>query len=384
MQTHFLIVGAGIIGLTVALHLKKKYPHKSILIIEKESTIAQHASGRNSGVLHAGLYYANDSMRARYCRLGAEKIKTYCLEKNIPLNSCGKVVVTTKDEECEDLQQLYQRAIQNGVRVDWLNEQQLAEIEPTAKTIQHAIYSPETASFDAIKICQSLKDDLTTMGVKFQFNMLFFPKINIEYDYLVNCAGCYADKIAQSYGLAENYTLIPFKGIFLYVDDLKNQCSRHIYPLPDKKLKLLGAHFSPEYDGKIKIGPTAMPCLSRENYTWLSNLHFNEMKEILFAEWNLFYHNTFNFRQLALQELQKQTQKGLMKYAAKLVKDINQFKPTHWGKPGILPRLYDLKKQEIVDDFIIKKTPNSIHVINSVSPAFTASFAFSEYIVSQI
>ncbi|MES2203912.1 MAG: FAD-dependent oxidoreductase [Pseudomonadota bacterium] len=392
MQSDYLIIGAGIIGLTIARHLQHRYPHRSILIIDKEVDVAQHASGRNSGVLHAGLYYANDSLRAKYCKLGAVKIKQYCEKKNIPLNICGKVIVAKNENEIDDLKQLYQRAVINGVNAQLIDEAALSIIEPAAKTTQHAIYSPETASFHAEAICLHLKDDLQNFGVKFQFNTQFQSRVDantaqtnhglIHYNTLINCAGAYADKIAKCYGFIENYTLIPFKGIFLYVENLAGNPLKHIYPLPDKKLKLLGAHFSPEHNGRIKIGPTAVPCLSRENYSWLSNLHFNEMKEVLTAELHLLINNTFNFRELAMTEIKKQTKSGLMYHAASLVKDIRLFRCTSWGKPGILPRLYDIKKQEIVDDFIIQADTNSVHIINSVSPAFTASFAFSEDIVN--
>jgi len=392
MQTDYLIIGAGIIGLTTAYYLRKKYPIHSITIIEKEPDVAQHASGRNSGVLHSGLYYANNSMRAKYCKLGAIKIKEYCAEKSILFNSCGKVIVATNENEIEDLQQLYERAINNKVNVKLIDEQELAIIEPNAKTSHYALYSPDTASFDAKSICQHLKDDLLKMSVQFKFTTEFQVKIDnnhiktnheiIAYGTLINCAGTYADKIAQQYGLVERYTLIPFKGMFLYAENIAENFSKHIYPMPDKKLKFLGSHFSPEYDGKIKVGPTAVPCLSRENYSWLSNLRFNEMKEIITTELKLLINNTFNFRDLALSEIKKQTKKGLIKHSAKLVKDINQFRFTNWGVSGILPRLYDIKNQEIVDDFLIETTQNSVHIINSVSPAFTASFAFSQHIVN--
>ena len=291
----------------------------------------------------------------------------------------------------EALKAIYQRAVANGIEVSLINEKELAEIEPTARTTEYAIYSPHTASFYHLGICRCLYNELRSNGVNFSFTTKFVSLLNqnsiqtnigiIEYETLINCAGMYADKIAQQFGLVENFTLIPFKGIFLYAEDLIGNYSRHIYPIPDQKIKLLGVHFSPEYDGRIKIGPTAVPCLARENYSWLSNLRFNEMKEIITTELRLFAGNTCNFRDLTISEMQKQTKAGLIRYATHLVKDIKQFRFTHWGTPGIQPRLYDIQKQEIVDDFLVQKIDNSVHVINSVSPAFTASFAFSEHIV---
>ena len=391
-QTDYLIIGAGIIGLTTAYYLQHKYPHKSILILDKENDIAQHASGRNSGVLHAGLYYASDSLRAKFCVSGAQKIREYSLLNDITLNQCGKVIVAANESEIAPLKTLFQQALANGVNARLVDEQELAVIEPTAKTTQWAIYSPDTASFDAKSICSQLKTDLSKLGVKFSFNCKFEKSVNdhcirtnqslIEYETLINCAGMYADKIAQHYGLIENYTLIPFKGIFLYCEDLIGNYTKHIYPLPDQKIKLLGSHFSPEFNGRIKIGPTAVPCLSRENYRWLSNLRYSEMQEILKVEFKLLMSNQFNFRDLAFAELKKQSKAGLIKNSQHLVKDIQQFRFTNWGVTGIQPRLYDIKNQTIMDDFLISKVHNSLHVVNSVSPAFSASFAFSEHLVA--
>lgn len=388
----YLIVGAGIIGLTTAHYLRQKYPQKKILIIEKEDWIARHASGRNSGVLHAGLYYASDSLRAKFCLSGSKYLREYSLKHNIPLNQCGKVIVATNDSEVEQMRALYRQAIANGVNCQLIDTKELAEIEPCAKTVESAIYSPDTASFHAQAICSQLQRDLTNQGVEFSFKTQFLTRIDdnsiltnqgrIEFNQLINCGGMYADKIARQYGLIENYVLIPFKGIFLYCNDLSQKYHRHIYPLPDTKLKLLGVHFSPEYDGKIKVGPTAVPCLSRENYSWLENWRFNEMKEVILTELKLFISNSFNFRDLALTELKKQSKSGLIRYAKDLVQDIDAFQFTDWGLPGIQPRLYNMERQEIMDDFLVEQSGNSLHVVNSVSPAFTASFAFSEYLVN--
>lgn len=393
METDYLIIGAGVIGLTTARYLQQKYPTKTILIIEKEADIALHASGRNSAVLHAGLYYANDSLRAKYCVAGAAKIREFSLQNNIPINQCGKVVVAQNGNEIEQIKNLYQRAIANGVNVSLINEAELSEIEPTAKTCELAIYSPDTASFYAKAICNKLREDLINMGVKFSYNTKYIKLSNdnavvtsngvISFAKLINCAGMYADKIALDFGLTKDYTLIPFKGIFLYCNDLSGKYKRHIYPVPDLKLKFLGVHFSPEYNGQIKVGPTAVPCIARENYRWLENCRFNEMKEVLATELKLFISNKFNFRDLTLNELKKQTKKGLIKCASGLVRDINQFQFTHWGTPGIQPRLYNIKKSEIMDDFLIETSKNSLHVVNSISPAFTASFAIGEHIVNK-
>lgn len=144
----------------------------------------------------------------------------------------------------------------------------------------------------------------------------------------------------------------------------------------------MGVHFSPDAYGNIKLGPTVIPCFSRENYKWLSNLKFNEVKEVLLSEFKLFIHNKDSFRIQVFEEIKKQTKYGLIKYGAGLVKNINQFQFNNWDIPGIQPKLYNIKTQKLVNDFLITKQGNTLHIINSVSPAFTASFAFSQYITN--
>ncbi|MBP9777758.1 MAG: FAD-dependent oxidoreductase [Rickettsiaceae bacterium] len=387
----YIIVGGGIIGLTIARSIKCKYPKSSILIIEKEADVAQHASGRNSGVLHAGLYYAQDSLKSKFCKAGSKLLIDYCIDKGIQINRCGKVIIANNAADLDVLYKLYNKAYANKVDVKIIDEYELGEIEPCAKTYEKALYSPATASFNAVGICMSLKKDLASKDIKFVFNNKHLEPIDnhtiqistgiVNYKTLINCAGMYADKIAQAFGLNLDYLLIPFKGVFLEAKDLIGNFRTHIYPAPNPKLNLLGVHLSPDYQGKIKLGPTALPCLARENYNWLSNLKFNEVKEVVSSEFKLFIHNKNGFRDHLLLELKKQSKRGLIAHSSKLVKDITQFKFTGWGSTGIQPRLYNLTNHTLIDDFVIKSINSSIHIINSVSPAFTASFAFSEYVV---
>ena len=156
MKTDFLIIGAGVIGLTIALELKKKFPDQKITIIEKESQVGLHASGRNSGVLHAGFYYTEDSLKARFCRDGNRLMKAYCREHGILVNENGKLVVVKNESELDALRILFDRGIKNGVSLNWIDEQEVHDIEPRAKTVKHAIFSKETASVDPKTVLQSL------------------------------------------------------------------------------------------------------------------------------------------------------------------------------------------------------------------------------------
>lgn len=386
----FVIIGAGIIGLTVAKNLQQKYSNSKILVLEKESAVALHASGRNSGVLHAGLYYAQDSLKSKFCISGSKLLTQYCHKNNITLNKCGKVVVVCNNEDLQELQLLYKKALDNGANIQLIDEEELNFIEPFAKTYKQAIFSPDSSSFDGKKICLTLQKELEANKVDFSFNTKYINGNNnfintsngvISFGVLINCAGMYADKIAINYNAIDDHILIPIKGVFLNVSLNLGQLKKHIYRVPDKNLKLVGVHFSPDAYGNVKLGPTAIPCLSRENYQWLSNLKFNEIKEVLLSEFKLFLHNKDSFRTQLFEEIKKQTKKGLIKYGSNLVKNINQFQFTNWNTPGIQPKLYNTKTQKLINDFVIKKQGNTLHIINSVSPAFTASFAFSKYIV---
>jgi len=208
LKTDFLIIGGGIIGLTIAKGLRKKYPEKSIVIIEKETSTGFHASGRNSGVLHAGFYYSRDSLKAKFTKNGNQRIKLYCKENKLRLNENKKVVVTQNESELEGLFELEKRGRDNRVEVSIVNEKELADIEPNAKTFQYALYSPSTATIDPKEIINCLVSELTGTAVKIITGSGYRKKISdnairttsgliIEFGFLINAAALYADKIVE-------------------------------------------------------------------------------------------------------------------------------------------------------------------------------------------
>jgi len=217
-----LIVGGGIIGLTIARELIQK-GYKDIVILDKEEALGKHASGRNSGVLHAGIYYTPDSLKARSCLNGNFLMRDYCKEKGLPILETGKVIVTRNEKEISTLKELYQRALANGAKVDMVNEQELNDIEPNARTVQKAIYSHYTAVVDPKKVVLSLEKDLTASGkVKFFLNCHFLGIKGgstavascgeVEYRRFVNAAGAHCDRVARAFHLGLNLRMIPFKG----------------------------------------------------------------------------------------------------------------------------------------------------------------------------
>lgn len=391
-KTDFLVIGAGIMGLATAKTLKEKFPGKSVLILEKEPDVAAHASGRNSGVLHAGFYYSGDSLKARFTISGNRKMKEYCRMKGLKINECKKVVVAKNERELDILYELERRGKINGVPLRIIDESELMEIEPNARTLQKALYSPETATVDPLEICKSIKSDLLDSGVKFIFSQAYFKKISdnsiltakgtiIDYEKVINCAGLYADKIAEDYNLCDDFTIIPFKGVYLKYSGEDKPIKTNIYPVPDIKNPFLGVHYTVTADNHIKIGPTAIPAFWRENYDFKNNFKIKEFAAIISWESLLFLRNSFGFRDLAFREIMKYNKSHFTSLAEKLVRKIDIKKFNSWVKPGIRAQLLNKKKLKLVEDFVVRSDKNSVHILNAVSPAFTSSFAFTKWVI---
>ena len=390
LETDILIVGAGIVGLSIARELTFRYPDLKILIAEKEKEIAFHASGRNSGVLHAGFYYDASTLKARFTVEGNRRLTQYCLENGLSINQCGKVVVATKEEEIQGIYELKRRGDINGVHLELIDEKELADIEPNAHTYEKALFSPTTSTIDPKEVCTHIANNLGK-NTKILFNaqiyninkkIAFTKDKKIKFKYLFNAAGLYADKIANFFGIGKEYTLLPFKGVYLsYKDD--SLILRHIYPVPNLKNPFLGVHFTKTVTNKVKIGPTAIPGFWRENYNFKERFSFDEFKEIISLQIKLFLENSFNFRSLAWTEVKKYWRKYFISEAKKLVKHINEDKFGKYLKPGIRAQLLDIRTKKLVMDFVVEEAEDSMHVLNSVSPAFTTAFSFAEFVVEK-
>ncbi len=388
----FIVIGSGIIGLTMAHALKARKVNARILVLDKESGEAQHASGRNSGVLHAGFYYTADSLKAKFTVDGSRAMKAYCRVKNLPMNECGKLVVAQNEYELLQLNELLKRGQRNGSNVRLIDAAEAMELEPNVKTFKKALHSPDTASVDPKKVCAALRQDLLMLDVEFQFDCRYLgyegqvvktTQGNFEADKIISCAGLYADKVAQDFGFGEKYTMIPFKGLYLKYTKNKTDVKMNIYPVPNLNNPFLGVHYTKTVTGDIKIGPTAIPALWRENYEALGRFNLKELAEVLFYEAKLYASNAFNFRALAHEEMQKYNKDYFISLAVAMVQSIDPKGFTDWTAPGIRAQLLDKDKQALVQDFVVEGDNKSVHVLNAVSPAFTCSFPFSQYVVDK-
>lgn len=396
-KADFLIVGGGVMGISLALDLQRRWPEARIILLEKEPDIARHASGRNSGVIHAGFYYSADSMKARFTREGNRAMTAYCEEKGLKINKCGKLVVCQNEEELAGLKELHHRGQTNGVNLDWISADQAREIEPKILTHEAALWSPDTASVDPLEVVKALAQDAREAGIEIRTKTAFLERKgsgngkdggkifktssgDIEAGYFVNMAGLQADKIAGLFGFSQNYRILPFKGLYLYADPKAYRPKVHIYPVPDLQHPFLGVHFTLTVAGDAKIGPTAIPAFWRENYQGFEGFNTKEAAEIIWREARMWLGNNFGFRELAFREMQKYRKSFMIRAAGHMLQDADKMGFKVWGKPGIRAQLVDIRNNRLEMDFVHEGDEHSFHLLNAVSPAFTCSLSISQYL----
>jgi len=390
----FLVIGGGIVGVSIARALKSRFGGASVAVIEKESACGLHASGRNSGVIHAGFYYSADSLKAKFTREGNRTLIEYCEAREIPVNRCGKLVVAQSAADLPMLDELVRRGTANGVPVQALSAEEARSIEPRVKTFERALFSPNTATADPRLVMQSLEADAVKEGVRIQHDAGYLRRAGGgkivtaggEFDpgYIVNAAGLYSDKIARDFGFSERYRILPFKGIYLYSEEPPGSFRTHIYPVPDLRNPFLGVHFTVTVDGRAKIGPTAIPAFWREQYRAFDNFRFGEFVEVLVREAGLMLSSNFDFKQLALEELKKYSKPYLVALAGRLAEGVRAGDYRRWGAPGIRAQLLDIKSRKLEMDFILEGDGRSMHVLNAVSPGWTCAMPFATYVVEKV
>jgi L-2-hydroxyglutarate oxidase len=389
----YLIIGGGIVGLTIALEIKKRDANASVVVLEKEKELAQHGSGRNSGVLHAGFYYTADSLKARFTREGNARWKQFVEERGLKINRCGKLVVAKNGQEVEGLRELKRRGDLNGVETYLISLEEAKQIEPRVKSSELALWSPNTATVDPKECMAAIAAECQARGIEIHLESPYLgrrgqdiltPQEVYSPGFVVNAAGLHADRVAHDFGLGLRYRILPFKGLYVYGSEPVGALRTNIYPVPDLRNTFLGVHFTVTVDGQAKIGPTAIPAFWRENYEGLKGFDAAEALSILRDEAILFFRNDFNFRSLALEEIKKYSRAYLVRQASALLEDVRLENYRTWGRPGIRAQLYDHQDKRLVMDFLLEGNSQGLHVLNAISPAWTAAMPFAEYVVDQI
>ncbi|MBF0178292.1 MAG: L-2-hydroxyglutarate oxidase [Magnetococcales bacterium] len=392
-SSDYLIVGGGVVGLNLALEARRRHPKRRVVVLEKESACGKHASGRNSGVLHAGFYYTADSLKARFCREGNHLMTRYCQERGLRINRCGKLVVARQETDLPVMEELLRRGAANGVELESLSLSQAQVLEPRVRTVDRAIHSPTTSSVDPKEVMGALAEDARSAGVDIRVGTALLgwergvartTNGDVSAGYLINAAGLYADRIAHMCGFGLQSAILPFKGLYLYSDEPVGALRTHIYPVPDLANPFLGVHYTLTVDGHAKVGPTAVPAFWREHYEGLSGFRWQESMEIVWREMGLFLRNDFGFRQLAWQEMQKYRRREMVRQAGVLATAVDEKHYRRWGPPGVRAQLVNLRNHRLETDFRYEGDRGSFHVLNAVSPGFTCAMPFGRYLFDQI
>ena len=385
----FGVIGAGIVGLAMANRIRQIHPNATIAVFDKEKSVGEHASGRNSGVLHAGFYYSPDSLKAALTRDGNQLLRDFCSEEEIRIKETGKVVVAQNSSEVMALQELHRRGNANGVVTEIVTPEQLAELEPVAKTSELALWSPNTAVANPLEVTQALANKVVREGTTLKLghevlrttqNRIITNLGNYSIGHIINCAGLYADKIAKPFGYCDDYAMLPFKGLYWYGNWKLGKLQRHVYPVPDVRNPFLGVHLTVTIDGRAKIGPTAIPIFSRESYSGFGGLSAKEILNIVGIYPKFLSSKHHDVLSLIKSEMPKYSQRHLVTQAKALVLSIDPKDFKERGRPGIRAQLLDIQNKKLEMDFVVRGDENSTHLLNAVSPAWTSALAMANYV----
>jgi L-2-hydroxyglutarate oxidase len=394
LKTDFIIIGAGIVGLSTAYQLKKQNPKFNVVVLEKESKIALHQTGHNSGVIHSGIYYKPGSLKAINCKRGYDQLIQFCDENEIKYDLCGKIIVATDKEELPIMSSIYDRGVTNGLTsIKKINAQEIKEIEPHCCGIE-GIWVPQTGIIDYKEVSQKYLDLFIELGGLIFYNQEIkgiFPHTidgnNIvetnETEYscksVINCAGLYSDKIAKMTNATLDVQILPFRGEYFNIKKEKEYLVKNlIYPVPNPNFPFLGVHFTRMVHGGIEAGPNAVLAFAREGYT-NKTINWKELFETL---------GHSGFQKVALKywkdgmyEMYRSYSKtAFTKALQRLIPEI-QKEDLEAGSAGVRAQACD-SKGNLSDDFLIFEKNNIINVCNAPSPAATSSLAIGESIAS--
>lgn len=388
----FIIIGGGIIGLATAYKLQHKFPNKTIAILEKESGIGEHQTGRNSGVIHSGIYYTPNSYKAKNCKNGREQLVSFAKEFDVAYETCGKIIVATTPQEQEVLNEIYKKGIQNGTPgIQFISSEQIKEKEPFIKGVQ-AIWVPTAGIIDYVELCKRFVEKV----LKLNGNSILLTNCEVESiselevktslgsfiaNKIVCCAGLQADRIAAKNKVNPNLQIVGFRGDYYeMVEESKHKINNLVYPVPDSKFPFLGVHFTPMIDGRVECGPNAVFSFKREGYKTTSfNLKDSWQALTYSGTWKLFMKHW----RKGLEEYKRAFSKRLF------VKELQRMMPSismddvRRARAGVRAQALN-SDGELIDDFKIIEKENTIHVLNAPSPAATSCLAIADEIVSKI
>ncbi len=359
-----LIIGAGVIGLSIGIALFESKPNLKVIIVEKENSIAKHASGRNLGVLHAGFYYSPDFLKAKFCRQGNFEFKKLARENHVLLREVGKIVVSKNELENEKLSQLLARGIDNGVDLEILNKKELSKLEPLAVTFERFLWSPTTAVVDTKAMNQVLLHKFLKLGGNLNLEEEITLRTSdgeiidvlgkYKAKHFINAAGAYADKISRSVGVGLDYAMLPFLGLYRSIEEKNLPLQKLVYPVPHPINPFLGVHFTLTIDNKIKIGPTAIPITGREQYSPREGWSISDTAQSLKAMYSLISEKSHKFGEVLRSEWPNLIQFNLIHEGSRLMPSA--INTTGWKKKpaSIRAQLVHLPTGRLEQDFVVR------------------------------
>ncbi len=389
----YVVIGGGIVGISTAYHLGVSHPGAKVLLIEKEDGPAKHQTGRNSGVIHSGIYYKPGSYKARFAKSGARSMVGFCQKHGIDHESCGKVIVATSDKELPLLENLYQRGLQNEVPVEKVGAERVREIEPHVRCVAGVLVK-STGITSYVAVCEKLLEMIRENGGEVRFGeavtgirdreavkIIETDKDSCEAKFVINCAGLHSDRVARMAGSDPGAKIVPFRGeYFELVPEKRHLVKTLIYPVPNPDFPFLGVHFTRMIDGSVHAGPNAVLAFKREGY-FKSDFDFRDLAETLTfgGFWSLISRN--------LGEGLKEMHRSLFKSA--FVRSLRQLIPEVRSE-DLVPCKAGVRAQalfddgRLVDDFLMIKGHRTLNVCNAPSPAATASLEIGKSIVQQL
>lgn len=390
----YVIVGGGIVGLTTAWELIHRFPSASLVVLEKEDAVAKHQTGRNSGVLHSGIYYKPGSLKARLCREGKAKMESFCQEHGIAFDTCGKVIVAVDPSEQPRLLSIFERGQANGVNCELIIQERLRELEPHCAGIQ-AIHVPEAGIVNYRAVCEKLRELLPKVGggrvvtsakvTRFRTTsrstIVYSSQGEFEAKQVVNCGGLHSDRISRLGGIDPQAKIVPFRGEYFELKaDKRNLCRNLIYPVPDPAFPFLGVHFTRMIGGAVECGPNAVLAFAREGYR-MTSINLRDLCESL--SYSGFLRMAAKHWRMGSGEMWRSISKrAFVKALQRLMPEITA--------ADLLPAPAGVRAQalepsgQLVDDFLFRQRSGFLSVVNAPSPAATASFAIAQAICDRV
>ena len=390
-QYDVVVVGGGIIGLATSMKLTQDFPNLKVAVLEKEKEVAQHQTGHNSGVIHAGIYYAPGSQKANFCSTGGKLLRNFCDEYGIAYDMCGKLIVATDDSEVPQLEELFKRGTENGAEgLRMVDQEEIKEIEPYSAGVK-AILSPNTGIIDYFEVSQAYATRMRENGGDLFTNVEVISIENKEglvymnttsgtvvAKYVLNCAGLHADTVARMMGVDVGVKIVPFRGeYFSIIPEKEHMVKGLIYPVPNPSMPFLGVHFTRRINGSVEAGPNAVLAFAREGYK-KTDVNFKDTLGTL--SYSGFWKMSAKYWKVGMHEQYRSLVKGV--FVKSLQKLMPEITGDDLGDPGAGVRAQVIdSKGGLLQDFAIEASANAIHVLSAPSPGATSSLTISEYIV---